>query len=146
MQQNTKLAPYFKAQSKQCDRLSDWLILVGEGAYYAYFDRKKQAGKGEQWQLIRDAYQFSTDRQPVILDSKSFAEIDRLFLAPTEQAFIKIFQVGENLQSFKQAFPDALRDSGQTEKLIEIGVKNGYTLLNIHWKDRITTIQRWENG
>ncbi|MDP0270760.1 DUF5906 domain-containing protein [Glaesserella parasuis] len=51
-----------------------------------------------------------------------------------------------NLQSFKQAFPDALRDSGQTEKLIEIGVKNGYTLLNIHWKDRIATIQRWENG
>lgn len=51
-----------------------------------------------------------------------------------------------NLQSFKQAFPDALRDSGQTEKLIEIGVKNGYTLLNIHWKDRLTTIQRWENG
>lgn len=95
MQQNTKLAPYFKAQSKQCERLSDWLILVGEGAYYAYFDRKKQAGKGEQWQLIRDAYQFSTDRQPVILDSKSFAEIDRLLLAPTEQAFIKIFQVGE---------------------------------------------------
>ncbi|MWQ82387.1 D5 N like family protein [Glaesserella parasuis] len=95
MQQNTKLAPYFKAQSKQCDRLSDWLILVGEGAYYAYFDRKKQAGKGEQWQLIRDAYQFSTDRQPVILDSKSFTEIDRLLLAPTEQAFIKIFQVGE---------------------------------------------------
>ncbi|MCT8759986.1 D5 N like family protein [Glaesserella parasuis] len=95
MQQNTKLAPYFKAQSKQCNRLSDWLILVGEGAYYAYFDRKKQAGKGEQWQLIRDAYKFSTDRQPVILDSKSFAEIDSLFLAPTEQAFIKIFQVGE---------------------------------------------------
>lgn len=95
MQQNTKLAPYFKAQSKQCNHLSDWLVLVGEGAYYAYFDRKKQAGKGEQWQLIRDAYKFSTDRQPVILDSKSFAEIDRLLLAPTEQAFIKIFQVGE---------------------------------------------------
>lgn len=95
MQRNTKQAPYFKAQSKQCDRLSDWLVLVGEDAYYAYFDSKKQAGRGEQWKLIRDAYKFSHDRQPVILDNRNFAEIDRLLIAPPEQAFIKIFQVGE---------------------------------------------------
>lgn len=51
-----------------------------------------------------------------------------------------------NLQSFKQALPDALRDSGQTEKVIEMCVRDGYTLLNVHWKDRITSMQRWENG
>ena len=88
-----KKAPHFDKQSEQVTPFNDWLVLVGEKAHFAYYD-KKEAGKATEWGFIRDTYKFPLNRHPVILDSKSFDEIDRLQIAPFEQTSIKFFQVG----------------------------------------------------
>lgn len=65
MVQNTKLkkAPHFDKQAAQVNPFNDWLILVGENAHYAYYDGK-QAGKAQEWQLIRDAYRLPLTATP----------------------------------------------------------------------------------
>ncbi|RKR77135.1 DNA primase family protein [Otariodibacter oris] len=87
-------APNFKKQAKQVDVFTDWIVLVGDGAMGAYYHNKK-AGEGVQWGMIRDTYKLSLDRVPVIIDSKSFDQIENLKIAPEDQKFIKIIQVGD---------------------------------------------------
>lgn len=91
-----KKAPHFDKQAGQVNAFNDWIVLVGEKAHYAYYggEKGKEAGKAVEWEFIRDAYRYPLDRHPVILDSKSFDEIDRLRLAPKDQTSIKFFQVG----------------------------------------------------
>lgn len=48
-----------------------------------------------------------------------------------------------SLSAFKQAFPDALKESGQQAEMIEIKL-NGYPTLNVHFKHKEETFREWE--
>lgn len=90
----------YSEQAKQVEPFGDWLILVGENAYKAYYGRPTDtapngAGMGEQWQLIRTAYRLPPDRTPCLLDVADLPKLANLRLAPAEQRFIKLFKVGE---------------------------------------------------
>ena len=50
-----------------------------------------------------------------------------------------------NLATFKHAFPDALKESGEKRQIITVA-KDGYSVLNVFWKDYHKTITQWENG
>ena len=50
-----------------------------------------------------------------------------------------------NLATFKNAFPDALKESGEKKQIITVA-KDGYSVLNVFWKDYHKTITQWENG
>ena len=50
-----------------------------------------------------------------------------------------------NLATFKHAFPDALKESGEKKQIITVA-KDGYSVLNVFWKDYHKTITQWENG
>ena len=50
-----------------------------------------------------------------------------------------------NLATFKHAFPDALKESGEKKQIITV-VKDGYSVLNVFWKNYHKTITQWENG
>lgn len=50
-----------------------------------------------------------------------------------------------NVSTFKHAFADALKESGETGAIRE-SLRDGYPVLNLHWKDYTQSISRWENG
>ena len=122
-----KKAPYYNQQVKQCEPFNDWLILVGNTAKQAYY-RNNEAGKGTHWQMIRDRYRLPIDYVPVILDSKTFQEIDRLQLAPAEQRSIKLFQVGKIPTLAKD------KDDLKTRILMNLAKHNG-RISAIEWLD-----------
>lgn len=129
MTQNIKLkkAPHFDKQVAQTTPFNDWLVLVGEKAHFAYYD-KKEAGKADEWQFIRDSFHYPLDRHPVILDSKSFDEIDRLLLAPNEQTSIKFFQVGN--------IPTLAKDREDLKVRIMMNLaKNNAKAVAVEWLD-----------
>lgn len=122
-----KKAPYYNQQVKQCEPFNDWLILVGNTAKQAYY-RNNEAGKGTHWQMIRDRYRLPIDYVPVILDDKTFQEIDRLQLAPAEQRSIKLFQVGKIPTLAKD------KDDLKTRILMNLAKHNG-SISAIEWLD-----------
>lgn len=50
-----------------------------------------------------------------------------------------------NLATFRNAFPDAFKESGEKGRIITV-TKDGYSVLNVHWKDYHKTRAQWENG
>ncbi len=122
-----KKAPYYNQQVNQCEPFNDWLILVGNTTKQAYY-RNNEAGKGTHWEMIRDYYRLPIDYVPVILDSKTFQEIDRLQLAPAEQRSIKLFQVGE-IPTFTKD-----KDDLKTRILMNLAKHNG-SISAIEWLD-----------
>lgn len=122
-----KKAPYYNQQVNQCEPFNDWLILVGNTAKQAYY-RNNEAGKGTHWQMIRDRYRLPIDYVPVILDSNTFQEIDRLQLAPAEQRSIKFFQVGKIPTLAKD------KDDLKTRILMNLAKHNG-SISAIEWLD-----------
>ena len=50
-----------------------------------------------------------------------------------------------NLATFRSAFPDAFKESGEKGRIITV-TKDGYSVLNVHWKDYHKTRAQWENG
>lgn len=50
-----------------------------------------------------------------------------------------------NVSTFKHAFADALKESGETSEIRE-AMRDGYPVLNLHWKNFTQSISRWENG
>ncbi len=122
-----KKAPYYNQQVKQCEPFNDWLILVGDTAKQAYY-RNNEAGKGTHWQMIREHYGLPIDYVPVMLDGKTFQEIDRLQLAPAEQRSIKLFQVGKIPTLAKD------KDDLKTRILMNLAKHNG-RISSIEWLD-----------
>lgn len=120
-----KKAPFYRFQEEKTDFFSDWFVLVGNGANAAYY-RNNEAGKGEHWQLIRQAYGLQQDHKPVMLNDKSLNEIDRLQLAPEKQRAIKFFQCG--------ALPKGLSNETQTKLLINLA-QNCPDLSVVSWTD-----------
>lgn len=130
---------FYHDQAKQVEPFGDWLILVGENAYQAYYGNKTDyapngAGTGEQWRLIRTAYGLPLDRIPCILDAKELPRMAELRIAPAEQRFIKIFKVGE-IPTLANA-----GDDFQTRLLMSLAANNPH-IQAVEWLDEGLTAE-----
>lgn len=135
---------YYSEQASQIEAFGDWLILAGKDAYKAYFGNKSEfspngAGTGEQWQLIRTAYRLPLNRQPCLLDTADLPKLANLRLAPEQQRFIKIFQVGE-IPTLSQTNEQGERDDFKTRILMNLAANNPH-IQAVEWVDQGMTTE-----
>lgn len=90
----------YNKQAERTNPFNDWVILAGKEAYKAYYGEKSDAnpngaGNGDLWQFIQIKYSLPSETTPCLLDASELPNIVGLRLAPEEQRFIKVFEVGE---------------------------------------------------
>lgn len=128
----------YNEQQKHTDIFNDWIILVGDKAYKAYYGKKTEtapngAGTAIEWEFIRNSFNFF-DRPPCLLDTNHLPEMDKLRLAPEKQKYIKIFQVSD-IPTLSQN-----GDDFQTRLLMNLA-KNCPNLVAVEWIDQGMTAE-----
>ncbi|TCP95326.1 putative DNA primase/helicase [Cricetibacter osteomyelitidis] len=101
MNKKLKNAPHFKAQAEKVSNFSDWFIFVGDEAFQGY----DKSNGTDYLNLMDHVFKIPNNKRtpPVILGNKQLTELQGLQIAPTEQRYIKLFQIGALSESQKTA-------------------------------------------